>query len=76
MKRKNGIQAVKISVSVAAEDLTVLKRRAKRLYGGNLSAVIHEMAQKTKRLEAMEKLIASLGGPSLTDAARRTIDAE
>ncbi len=76
MKRKNGISAVKISVSVAEEDLTILRRRAKRLYDGNLSAVIHEMAQKAKKQEAMEKLVASLGGPSLTDEARRAIDAE
>jgi hypothetical protein len=76
MKRKNGIGAVKISVSVAAEDLAILRRRAKRLYGGNLSAVIHELAQKAKKQEAMEKLIASLGGPSLTDEDRAAIDAE
>ena len=76
MKRKNGINAVKISVSIAEDDLTILRRRAKRLYGGNLSAVIHEMAQKTKKQEAMEKLVGSLGGPSLTDAARLAIDAE
>lgn len=76
MKRKNGIHAVKISVSVAEDDLVVLRRRAKRLYGGNLSAVIHEMAVKTRRQEAMENLVDSLGGPSLTDEARRAIDAE
>jgi hypothetical protein len=76
MKRKNGIRAVKISVSVADEDLKILKRRAKRLYDGNLSAVIHELAQKAKRQEAMERLIVSLGGPSLTDEDRRAIDAE
>src|SRR5687768_4390908 len=76
MKRRNGIRAVKISVSVAEADLAILRRRAKRLYGGNLSAVIHEMAQKAKKQEAMEKLIASLGGPTLTDEDRRAIDAE
>jgi hypothetical protein len=76
MKRKNGIKAVKVSVSVAEEDLEILKRRAKRLYDGNLSAVIHELAQKAKRQEAMERLIASVGGPSLTDEERRAIDAE
>jgi hypothetical protein len=76
MKRKNGIHAVKISVSVATEDLAILRRRAKRLYGGNLSAVIHELAQKAKRQEAMEKLLVSLGGPSLKDADRRALDRE
>lgn len=76
MKRKNGIAAVKVSVSVADEDLKILKRRAKRLYDGNLSAVIHELAQKAKKQEAMERLVASLGGPSLTDEDRRAIDAE
>lgn len=76
MKRKNGIAAVKVSVSVAEADLAVLKRRAKRLYDGNLSAVIHELAQKAKKQEAMERLVAVLGGPSLTDDERRAIDAE
>lgn len=76
MKRKNGIKAVKVSVSVAEEDLKILKRRAKRLYDGNLSAVIHELAQKAKRQEAMDRLVASMGGPSLTDEDRRAIDAE
>lgn len=76
MKRKNGIAAIKVSVSVADEDLKILKRRAKRLYDGNLSAVIHELAQKAKKQEAMERLIATLGGPSLTDDDRRAIDAE
>jgi hypothetical protein len=75
-KRKNGIKAVKVSVSVAEEDLKILKKRAKRLYDGNLSAVIHELAQKAKRQEAMERLIASFGGSSLTDADRLAIDAE
>jgi hypothetical protein len=76
MKRKNGIRAVKVSISVGEEDLKILKRRAKRLYDGNLSAVIHELAQKAKRQEAMERLIASMGGPSLTDEDRQAIDAE
>jgi hypothetical protein len=76
MKRKNGLDAVKISISVAAEDLVILRRRAKRLYGGNLSAVIHELVQRTKKQEAMEKLLSSLGGPSLTDDERAAIDAE
>lgn len=76
MKRKNGIKAVKVSVSIGEEDLKILKRRAKRLYDGNLSAVIHELAQKAKRQEAMERLIASMGGSSLTDEDRRAIDAE
>ena len=76
MKRKNGIRAVKVSISVAEDDLRVLRRRAKRLYDGNLSAVIHELAEKARRQEAMERLVASFGGPSLTDEDRRAIDAE
>ena len=76
MKRKNRIRARKVSVSIGEEDLKILRRRAKRLYDGNLSAVIHELAQKAKRQEALERLIGSMGGPSLTDEARRAIDAE
>ena len=76
MKRKNGIRAVKVSVSIGEEDLKILRRRAKRLYDGNLSAVIHELAQKAKRQEAMERLVGAMGGPSLTDEDRRAIDAK
>lgn len=76
MKRNNGIRAIKVSVSLAEDDLKILRRRAKRLYDGNLSAVIHELAQKAKRQEAMERVIVSLGGHSLTDEDRRAIDAE
>jgi phage baseplate assembly protein W len=76
MKRKSGLDTVKISVSVAAKDLAILRRRAKRLYGGNLSAVIHDLVQRARKQEAMEKLIASLGGPSLTEEDRAAIDAE
>lgn len=66
----------KISISVNREDLKALKRRAKRLYDGNVSAVIAELAADAKLLEGMNDLVHWLGGPSLTDEDRKKIDRE
>ena len=66
----------KISISVRSSDLASLKRRAKRLYGGNVSAVIAELAADAALLEGMHDLVARLGGPSLTDDDRESLDRE
>ena len=66
----------KISVSVRSSDLASLRRRAKRLYGGNVSAVIAELAADAARLEAMHGLVLRLGGPTLTEADRDQLDRE
>lgn len=67
---------VKISISVRAADLASLRKRAKRLYGGNVSAVIAELAADAALLEGMHGLVARLGGPSLTDDDRESLDRE
>ncbi len=64
----------KISISVRSSDLAALRRRAHRLYGGNLSAVIAELAADAALFENMENLLESLGGATLTDEERAELD--
>jgi hypothetical protein len=66
----------KISISVRRSDLASLRKRAKRLYDGNVSAVIAELAADAALLEGMHDLIARLGGPSLTEGDRVALDRE
>jgi hypothetical protein len=66
----------KISISVRSSDLASLRKRAKRLYGGNVSAVIAELAADAALLEGMHELVDRLGGPSLTDEDRERLDRE
>lgn len=75
MQKRAGVTE-KISISLNREDLKALKKRAKRLYDGNVSAVIAELAADAKLLEGMNDLVNWLGGPSLTDADRKKIDRE
>ncbi len=51
-RRPHGIRSRKISVSVTAEDLRVLIARARRDYGNNVSAVIHDLVETLRREEA------------------------
>jgi hypothetical protein len=74
--RKRAGTTEKISVSLDREDLKALKQRAKRLYDGNVSAVIAELAADARLLEGMHDLVEWLGGPSLTDEDRKRIDRE
>jgi hypothetical protein len=66
----------KVSVSLHKDLLTTLRRRAKRLYAGNLSAVLTEVAEAAARLEAQDDLIKHFGWGPLADAERAEIDAE
>ena len=66
----------KVSVSLQRDLLKTLKRRAKRLYAGNLSAVLTEVAEAAARLEAQDDLISHFGWGPLSDAERAEIDAE
>ena len=51
----------KISVSLDREDLAAIRARARRLYGGNLSAVVAEGIQRVREEEGREALVAWLG---------------
>ena len=74
MKRPGSTE--KISISLPREDLLALKKRAKRLYEGNVSAVVTELAADARLLEGMHELVGALGGSALTDEARQALDAE
>ncbi len=75
MKKREGVTE-KISISLSRSDLASLKKRAKRLYAGNVSAVISELAADAALLEGMHELVSWLGGPTLTDRERKAIDLE
>ena len=71
-QRRTGTE--KISISLGHADLTTLRRRAKRLYEGNVSAVVAEFAADAALLEGMQGLVEHLGGPLLTDGERTRLD--
>ena len=76
MKRAG--KTVTLSISLSAEPLSLLRRRAKLAHRGNLSAAIAEAAELLRRDIAMGELTSELEkqhGP-LTDDARERIDAE
>lgn len=75
MEKRAGVTE-KVSISLSRDDLKALKARAMRLHGGNLSAVIAELAADARQLEAMDALVEQLGGPSLTMEARERLDRE
>lgn len=76
MKKKRAGITEKISVSLSRADLASLRRRARRLYAGNVSAVIAELAADAALLEGMHELVDWLGGPRLTDQERAVMDRE
>ena len=51
----------KVSISMDRTDLQILRRRARRLYGGNLSAVVSEGVRRIREEEGREALVAWLG---------------
>ncbi len=67
----------KISVSLDRADLSLLQKRARRLYGGNLSAAIADGVQRVKEEEGREALVGWLGEAGrLTTEQRDSIRAE
>lgn len=67
-------RAQKVSISVDADELRWLRRRAKRR-GGNLSAVIAEATRLLRQREARERLLERFGedasvSPQEADAIR------
>jgi len=76
MAKRAGVTK-KVSLSVNREDLVVLKNRAKRLHGGNVSAVFAEFIAEIKRREAWDRAVAWYGEPiELSDEERMGIDRE
>lgn len=66
----------KVSISLERDVLRALRKRAKRLHDGNLSAVIAELAEDAKLLEGMHELVEFLGGPSLTEEVDAQLERE
>jgi hypothetical protein len=76
MAKRAGTTA-KISVSVDRGDLEILRKRAKRLHDGNVSAVIAEIITRAKEQEGLADLLDWLGGPApMTDAEAMAVDRE
>lgn len=65
--RRTG-QTGKVSVTVTADDLKLLRARAKRLYRGNLSAAIADGVSRLREEEATHRLLQRLGSSPLSDA--------
>ncbi len=66
-RRPHGIKTRKVSISVSEEDFGILTARAERLHGGNLSAVVHEMAEIAKRDDAIDRFLAMSPEVVVTD---------
>ena len=67
----------KVSISVDRNDLAILRRRARKLYGGNLSAAVGEGARHIREQEGREALVAWLGpAGEATEAERGALRAE
>jgi hypothetical protein len=64
-------QTEKISVSLGRADLAVLRGRARRLHGGNLSAAVAEGVRRIHEEEGREALVAWLGEAGEATAADR-----
>jgi hypothetical protein len=67
----------KISVSLDRSDVHALRRRAKKLYKGNLSAAVAEGARRIREEEGREALVAWLGqAAEITPEEREAVRAE
>lgn len=76
MSKRAGVTK-KVSLSVHADDLAILKARARRLHHGNVSAVFAELIATAKRQEAWAKALAWYGKPIvMSEEERLQIDRE
>jgi hypothetical protein len=66
----------KVSVTVTAEDLKLLRARAKRLHRGNLSAAVADGVSRLREEEATHRLLQRLAAPPLSDARYEEIVGE
>ena len=60
MKKRAG-RTVKVSVSIDKDDFDLLKKRAKQVSGGNISAALTEMIRIAREWEGREVLATWLG---------------
>jgi hypothetical protein len=76
MKKRPG-GTIHLSISLATEEARILRRRARRVYGGNVSRVVSDAIRYIAYEEGRDALIASFRGkgkPTPEEAAR--LDAE
>jgi hypothetical protein len=66
----------KVSVTIDDADLSWLRRRAKRVHGGNLSAAVTEAARTLRRQESLRAFLDGEGVPKLGPAELAEIQAE
>jgi hypothetical protein len=70
-KRSGG--TTRLSISLPTEEAKILRRRAKRVYDGNVSRVVSDAIRYIAYEEGRDALIASFGGkgkPTPAEAAR------
>jgi hypothetical protein len=72
MKKRPG-GTTHLSISIPTEEAKILKRRARRVYGGNVSRVVSDAIRYIAYEEGRDALIASFGskGRPTRDEARR-----
>lgn len=58
-----------LSISLPADEAKILRRRAKRVYGGNVSRVVSDAIRYIAYEEGRDALIASFGGKGKPTAA-------
>jgi hypothetical protein len=61
MKKRLG-GTTHLSISIPTDEARILKRRAKRVYGGNVSRVVSDAIRYIAYEEGRDALIASFGG--------------
>lgn len=61
MKKRPG-GTTHLSISLPTEEAKLLRRRAKRVYGGNVSRVVSDAIRYVAYEEGRDALIASFGG--------------
>ena len=67
---------MRVSISIRKDDLAVLRRRAKKLYKGKLSAIMAEAAAAARRKEAQEEMLAWIGPIAMTSEEKEALRAE
>ena len=76
MKKRPG-GTVHLSISLPSEEARILKRRAKREYGGNVSRVVSDAIRYIAYDEGRDALIASFDGkgkPTPAEAQRFDVE--
>lgn len=69
-------KAETFSVSVDRKTKGILKAHAKRLFGGNMSALIAAFGREAEKRDAVDWLVQDAGGSALTDELREEIAAD